>query len=330
MSWRGLGKKAAENLKGVTDEDKIEAIALELLREINEGEEDPKKRENARKAISEEIRRVFPRMKTKAECIEEKCLECYYHDPLGKKVEPRWRHLVFKYLKLNSADYDAVGGEARAKWKAEQAQHSDQVVEAAVQQQTEPVQVTESQVNQKELNLKDMTIEQLGLDTEATQKLEQALKQSGKDLESFIRTAVQVYSNTIVGKSQKHTEDLTMVSTQNLLTDKAYTTHPGRAKELTKRAIQAIKRFNAAVDPSDRWCITPSAIALLTGSKHSTIQSFIGKEDKEGNLVMQGDYWDEVKTHNQTYKLNGYSNRKPGKKIEEVVKLAELVPSGLD
>jgi uncharacterized FlgJ-related protein len=138
-------------------------------------------------------------------------------------------------------------------------------------------------------------------------------------LPQFIQQAVRVYAKTIMGKTHRHTEDLTTVSTQDLLTGDAYKTHPGRAEVLTKRAIQAIKYYNAnvAAENAFRWCITQSAIAKLTGSKPATI----------GKILEQ--YKVEIETHNQTYGLNDYSNRKRDKKIEDL-NFAELVPSGLD
>jgi hypothetical protein len=97
-------------------------------------------------------------------------------------------------------------------------------------------------------------------------------------------------------------------------------THPGRAEELTKRAIRAIKYFNTniATEESDRWCITQSAIASLTGSRASAI----------GKILEQ--YKTEKDDHNQTYGLDNYSNRKPGKKIEEIINLSDLCPDGLE
>jgi hypothetical protein len=86
-----------------------------------------------------------------------------------------------------------------------------------------------------------MNIEQLELDPETQPTLLSALAQSGMPLPDFIRQAIKVYSKTITGKSQKRGEDLSAVPTDKLLNDPTYSTHPGRAEELTKRAIKAIK-----------------------------------------------------------------------------------------
>jgi hypothetical protein len=140
-------------------------------------------------------------------------------------------------------------------------------------------------------------------------------------LPNFIRQAIKVYAKTITGKTRKQSEDLTTVSTDKLLNDPTYSTHPGRAEELTKRAIKAIKYYNAniATEKADRWCITQSAIASLTGSRATTV----------GKILEQ--FKDDIDSHNQTYDLDNYSNRKRGKpSIEETIDLTELTPDGLD
>lgn len=299
-SWGKVGRDVVKKLEGVTDENAIKDLALATVSKIRQHSETPAKRENARKSISREIHKVFPNRRTKA--------DCYYHDPKGKEDQGKWRHLIFKYLKLDSTDYDAIGGEERAEWKA---------------QQTKPTeQQSEQSTEQNQLTLENMSIEQLQLDAETTSILENALEQSGMGLPQFIQQAVRVYAKTIMGKTHRHAEDLTTVSTQELLTGDAYKTHPGRARELVGRAIRAIKLYNSSPQigsNADRWCITQSAIARLTGAKAKTIGEILEKQ-----------YKDDIASYNKTYEFTNYTNRKPGKNIEEVIKLAELVPSGLD
>jgi hypothetical protein len=288
VSWGEVGREVAGKLEKISDEESIKALALETIKQIKELSQTPAKRENARKSVSREIRKTYPNRQTKA--------QGYYHDPSGKAELGKWRHLIFKYLKLDSADYDDIGGEHRADWKAQQVQSK----------------------STQQLTLENMTIEQLELDAETTTILENALEQSGMELAQFIKKAIMVYAKTITGKTKLRGEDLANVPTDTLLNDPSFNTHPGRAEELTKRAIQAIKYFNAnvATENTDRWCITQSAIAKLTGSKPATI----------GKILEQ--YKDEIETHNQTYGLNDYSNRKRDKKIEDL-NFTEYVPDGL-
>jgi len=289
MTWGKQGREIATLLDGMTDEVSIKVLGLRTIQEIKNAET-PDKRTNALKMINREILKKFPRRDSQT--------ECYYHDLGGKADLPKWRHLIFKYLTLDSADWDAVRVE-------------ELPTEQPVDQSTEQTITT----------LKDMTIEQLGLDADTQQTLETALEQSGMALSDFIKQAVRVYAKTITGKTKKHSEDLSTVPTDKLLNDPTYSTHPGRAEELTKRAIKAIKYYNAniATEKADRWCITQSAIASLTGSRATTV----------GKVLEQ--FKDDIDSHNQTYDLDNYSNRKRGKpSIEETIKLAELTPDGLD
>ena len=44
-----------------------------------------------------------------------------------------------------------------------------------------------------------------------------------------------------------------------------------------------------------------------------------------------GQFKDDIDSHNQTYNLDNYSNRKRGKpSIEDTINLTELTPDGLD
>jgi hypothetical protein len=293
MSWGKQGKQIANKLEETTDASIIETLGLKTIQEIKD-KESPEKQRNALKMVSREILKIFPRRESEA--------ACYYYDHAGKADLPKWRHLIFKSLTLDSA----VRGD-------------DQTTEQATEQTTE--QPTKQPTEQTITTLNDVTIEQLELDADTQQTLENALDQLGMPLPNFIRQAIKVYAKTITGKTRKQSEDLSTVSTDKLLNDPTYSTHPGRAEELTKRAIKAIKYYNAniATEKADRWCITQSAIASLTGSRASTV----------GKVLEQ--FKDDIDSHNQTYNLDNYSNRKRGKpSIEETIDLTELTPDGLD
>jgi hypothetical protein len=248
--------------------------------------------------IARGIHKTLPRSKDE--------LPNYWYDSAGRATLPKWRHNIFKYLTLGRGI------------KQPTEKPDEQTAEVVTQQKTELKQVVEPPTKLEELTLENMTIEQLELDAETTTILENALEQSGMELAQFIKKAIMVYAKTITGKTKLRGEDLANVPTDTLLNDPSFNTHPGRAEELTKRAIQAIKYFNAnvATENTDRWCITQSAIAKLTGSKPATI----------GKILEQ--YKDEIETHNQTYGLNDYSNRKRDKKIEDL-NFTEYVPDGL-
>ena len=189
MSWGKLGKQIANKLEETTDESIIEALGLITIQEIKD-KESPEKQRNALKMVSREVLKRFPRRESEA--------ECYYYDHAGKADLPKWRHLIFKSLTLDSA----VRGD-------------DQTTEQATEQTTK--QPTEQTIT----TLNDMTIEQLELDADTQQTLENALNQSGMALPNFIRQAIKVYAKTITGKTKKHSEDLSTVPTDK------YTQRPG-------------------------------------------------------------------------------------------------------
>lgn len=302
-TWGEVGREVLQKLKCVSDAASIKVLGEETMRLILAQEATPEGRAYAIKMVSREItdeKDGFPRLGSEA--------PLHWYDPRGKKSLKKWRHLIFKSLALSTSDSDEVGDEARQEWKAA---HTEEPSE----------QPTERPTEQKQLTIEDMTIQGLDLDAETQEILESALEQSGLALTDFIKQAVRVYAKTVTGKTRKQGEDLSTVPTDKLLTDSTYSTHSGRAEELTKRAIKAIKYYNAniATENADRWCITQSAISSLTGSRASTV----------GKVLEQ--FKDDIDSHNQKYGLDNYSNRKRGKpSIEKAINLTELTPDGLD
>jgi hypothetical protein len=171
-----------------------------------------------------------------------------------------------------------------------------------------------------ELSLETMKIETLKLDANTQQKVQDALDYSGMPLAEFIQKACTIYATTLTGKAKQFDSDLSGIETQELLSPR-YKTHPGRAREMVKRAIQAIKIHNSEIvsETGDRWHINQTAIQSLTGSKPQTVKEILA------------DYQDDIDSHNENYELTPYLNRKADKrKIEDVIDVAALVPNGID
>lgn len=310
ITWGRMGRDLSKQLEGMTDENAIKALAIATLKEIYQlpAADD---RDKALKQINRELLKTFPRSEFE--------IPVYWHDPKGREAQPKWRHLIFKHLTLSSEDWDKAGSEARQEAREEwKSTLPEQPTEQPTEQPKSKSRATRTR--QPKQILKTMTVEQLDLDSETQTILKDALEHSGMALEDFIKQAIKVYAKTITGKAKQISEDLSNVPTYGLLNNSKYSTHPARAEELTKRAIRAIKFFNSnkAAENADRWCITQSAIASLTGSRQGTIKQILEQ------------FKDDIDSHNQTYGLNGYSNRKPGKDITEVINLAELVPNGVD
>jgi hypothetical protein len=171
-----------------------------------------------------------------------------------------------------------------------------------------------------ELSLETMKIESLKLDANTQQKVQDALDYSGMPLAEFIQKACTIYATTLTGKAKQFDSDLSGVDTQELLSPK-YKTHPGRAREMVRRAIRAIKIHNSEMvsETGDRWHINQTAIQSLTGSKPQTVKEILA------------DYQDDIDSHNATHELTPYLNRKADKrKIEDVIDVAALVPNGIE
>lgn len=303
--WGEVGRELAQKLKSVTDEAAILALGETTMQEILNRESTAEGRANALRMVKREVDKKYPRLESKA--------PLHWHDSRGKESLKKWRHLVFKSLTLSTQDWDAVGDESRQEWKAQQQKEAEQQ-QKETERKVKPVEPVEPA-------LEGLSIDQFQLEAESKSLVQDAIALSGMTLEEFARQALRVYAKTITGKTRKQSEDLTTVPTDKLLNDSAYSTHPGRAEELTKRAIQAIKYYNAnvAIENADRWCITQSAIASLTGSRPSAV----------GKVLEQ--FKDDIESHNQSYNLDNYSNRKRGKPdIKETINLAELVIDGLD
>lgn len=281
-TWGQIGREVAGKLKNLESDEAIAKLGNDIISLIYARESEPKKRENALKMVSREILKLFPRERDET--------ENYYFDESGKTTLPKWRHKIFQSLTLDRA--------------------------------STPEPASKPEAPTKKQTLDTMSIDQLNLDSETKQKVEAALNHSGMSLAEFTRRAMQVYANTLMGKLERQQEeDISTIPTDKLLNDPAYSTYPGKGEELTRRAIRAMKTHNdeIATESDQRWCITQSAIASLTGSKPATI----GKAMKPFKQM--------IDEHNAKYELNGYSNRKGGDRdISKEINLTELAPTGLD
>jgi hypothetical protein len=301
--WEQAASDLVTALQDETDEQAIAALCTGLINEICNQYPNLNSRRvplsTLRKAVSEK----FP-------ATAKQTAAWQYFTNSGKGKKPRWEHLALKYLTLAEKDWDALGGGDRASWKA-------------TQEQGETTEI--QQLTTKLQTLANMNIDQLELDAETKQTVEKAVAQSGMDLADFVRKALQVYAKTVTGKTRKHEEDLTTVPTEKLLNDKEFSTHPGRAEELTKRAIRAMTIYNdeVATEKDQKWCITQTAISGLIGARASSIK----KAMAPFKVV--------IDDHNSKHELNDYSNRKnkgvDGKprEIYNEIDLCKLVPDGL-
>lgn len=294
--WTKLGVELSEALDGIEDEETIKVACLEVVQKICDRYENLASRRNPLTEVRDGFRLKYPSTKTQTS-------PCQFFTDSGKGKIKRWEHLAIKHLSLSKQDWDELRGNPNQP-----------------ETQTETLSETPLETQQiKEFTIKDMNINQLELDSETEGMVKQAIEQSGISLAEFIQKACQVYAKTVTGKARKFEEDLATVPTEKLLNDVAYSTHPGRPDELTKRAIRAIEIYNdeVATENKYRWCITQTIITELTGSRAESVKRIM-------NSLKQ-----RIDDHNAKYELNPYSNRKRGIELKDEVKLAELVPDGV-
>ncbi|WP_414530347.1 hypothetical protein [Nodularia chucula] len=292
--WQSAGEELAKLLQGVTDEATIKELAQSTVESIREAYPD---NINSRKKPMADVRKAFRAVFPATKKQEHKG---QYFTNSGKGNVPRYEHLFFQFFTLTTDEYDAVGDDARQQWKEQQAK----TVEIA------PAPVATAKI---------MNISQLELDADTQKMVEEAIAHTGISLAEFVQKSCAVYSAIVVGKAKMSNDDLTTVSTQDLLTNRVYKTHPNRAEELTRRAIAALENHNNnCTEKSQKWHINQTAIQSLTGSKPATV-----KEILKGCQQRLDD-------HNAKHELNPYDNRKPGQKLTEVIDLAALVADGLD
>lgn len=300
--WDEVGQELVKKLGSVKKESTIQKLAVAVVDRIREYYQEPNSRKNPLSKVRKAVLAAYPDTETQEHPWQ-------YFTNKGKGNIERYQHLALKYLTLSTEEWDAVGDEARQQWKAQQ-----QTEKSELQQEIEAVESTE-----KQIILDDMNISQLQLDADTQAVVEAALAHSGITLADFVRRACQVYAKTITGKVKQFSEDLTAVSTEELKSD-TYKTHPGRAEELTRRAIYALEiHNNNCTEKSQKWMITQTAIQSLTGSKPATIKAILEQ------------YQTRLDDHNAKHELNAYDNRKGnGRKIELEIDLAALVPDGLN
>ncbi|MHC5855170.1 hypothetical protein, partial [Nostoc sp.] len=261
--WEDEGDKLVKLLGDKTEESEIKKICVEVVEKIRLKYPEVNSRKTPLATVRKTVLAAFPDTKNQEYLYQ-------YFTNKGKNNIERYQHLALKYLSLSSEEWDSIGNEARQQWKAKQ-------LEVEVKPETQPK--TQPEVK-TEINIEDMEINQLGLDDNTQQLVSDAIAHSGISLADFIRKSCTVYANTLLGKAKQKDDDLSGISTDDLLSDK-YKTHPGRAEELVKRTIKAIKIYNNnCTEKSQKWHINATIIQVLTGSRQETIKNILEKNHK--------------------------------------------------
>ncbi|MBE9224872.1 hypothetical protein IQ264_05250 [Phormidium sp. LEGE 05292] len=314
--WPKLGEKLARKLDGIADEAQIKKLVIDAVNQIIDAGVTLKRPLGI---IRKQIEAKFPKLP--ATQVKP---DGYYFTNTGQGRVERFEHLALWYLTENTERWSVTGDDARReywqglpKFGIQQSTQSGKTETS----KTSPLPTLTTQM------LETAVVDALGLDEETKEILGLARTHSGLDLAEFIQKAVKTYANTITGKIRRLEEDsLENISTEELLNNPKYSTYPGRAEEMVRRAINAIKIYNSevATEPKQRWIITQSLLSELTGSRGSVVQSAMKK------------YRDDINSHHQKYPdffnedgtLKQYFNRKRGIDIRDEIDLVQLVPNG--
>ncbi|WP_375514655.1 hypothetical protein [uncultured Nostoc sp.] len=311
MYGQRLGQELVKKLKGKKEESVIREITLEYWQAIIDEIPNENSIKRPRTAIRKAIEEAFP--------SSEKPKPGYYLTSSGKGKAERYEHLSLWYVTTSKDRWDITSDNERSKYFAQwEKPSSEQLSEIETETKTETETETETKTR-LQITLDEMNISEMQLDAQTALMVESALAHSGISLADFVRRAIHVYAKTITGKVKQSSEDLTAVSTEDLKSD-SYKTHPGRAEELTRRAIYALEiHNNNCTEKAQKWHINQTAIQSLTGSKPATIKAILGN------------YQTRIDDHNLKHDLNPYDNRKGnGRKIELEIDLTALVPDGQD
>jgi len=303
-----LAEKLIQELHGKTSEKQIKEITIRYASILKENTSEGNiKRE--RTALRKAVENHYPSVQITSK--ETSKPRGYFWTNSGKGRVERYEHLALWYLTDNEERWEVDSEKKRKQYFAELPELAKPESE---------VEVT-SEVKNKPTKLEDMKLEQLELDQETEQIVAVALTHSGMALSDFIRQACRVYSKTVVGKQKQGNLDLASIPTQQLKEDPKFKTHPGKAVELTKRAIMAIKKHNSqATELNQKRCITQSLITRITGSRADIV--------KEAMKNFESDINNHNATLKESYGLTekelNYLNRKPGN-----IDFYGLVPDGL-
>ena len=312
--WEQRGKQLADCLKNTTTEEAISHQCKLVIDEINKNYESVNSKKNPLSDVRRIVKSVFP------DTSKQEFSYQHFTNSGKGKIE-RWEHLALKYLTLSSNDWDLLGDDNRKNF-------TESKIET-INTETKTM-ITTVEKPSFEDYLNQFRMLPLGDDEKyGDQTIEDAINATGKSAEDFIKTALLAYSRSVLGKSRN---DLSIVSTHDLMTSPTYLTAQGRAEEIVKRAIRAIKIYNdeIATEPSDRWAITQSALAELTKARPSSIKETLINYQDDLHSYHEKHEMLKYNEKEQCWELKSTINRKRGKEIKDVINLVELVPDGLE
>lgn len=245
--WKNRLPEFFEEITFAQSEDDIRSACETFKRVVSECYPDtPDSRRRPMSEVRKAIRERFPAK----ESTDLNAPFPYFFTEDGKGGNKRWEHLAIKHLK--------------EEWNP-QKDWSD--IE-------NPSETTEVINTGAELNIFD----QVGLSDEDLAIVKEAIGDA--DIKEWVRQAMLQRANAINALRDRLDEDLSIVPSEDLMTNKKYRTNPVACRELTSRAVRAIKSYNAQA-PEHKWCITNKLISELTGNTVKAIARAVEGMDLE-------------------------------------------------
>lgn len=242
-----------ERLEQATSEQEVQQACQEIKFAVVERYQNENTRRKPMSEIRKAVKEKFPATPTNYENPSFP----YYFTNSGKGRVNRWEHLAIKHLKEDwnpQKDWSDVENSENA----------------------EVASPTESQMVNTETELDILS--QVGLNDEDLAVVRKAIGDA--DIKEWVKQAMLQRANAINTLHERLSEDLSAVSSEELMTDKKYRTNTNACRELTSRAVRAIKAFNAQ-SPEHRWCITNKLISELTGNTVKAIAKAVEGMDIE-------------------------------------------------
>ena len=207
----------------------------------------PNSRRKPMAEIRKAIRGRFPAQEGKSEQAEAPFP--YHFTCSGKGNVPRWEHLAIKYL--------------REDWNPQE-DWSD--IESASERVSEPQEQEMATPTKPSIVKPENEIDILGyvgLSDKELEDVKQAIGDAG--VKEWVKQAMLQRANAINALQKRLNEDLSMVSSEELMNEKKYRTNTNATLELVKRAVRVIKDWNYN-HPDQKWCITNKLISEVTKS----------------------------------------------------------------
>lgn len=236
----------------------------------------PNSRRNPMNEIRKAIKGRYPSQENKS---EQHVTFPYFFTNSGKGNVPRLEHLAIKYLK--------------EEWNPQ-----DDWSDIQPEKENESKEVVDTDTS---------ILSQIELTSDELELIKKAVGDG--DVNKWIKKALIQQAKTENALNERKSEDLSTVSSETLMTDSKYRTNPVACRELTSRAVRAIKQFNAN-SPEYRWCITNKLISEITGNTVKAIAKAVEGMD--------------ITSYNQSMGLQPIQNRITKAAIGDISKVVSI------